>query len=468
MWPKRKLFPIRRAGSRTGRLIWLAQPRRLTPMAVGVLAWVCLEPGPGDPAVCSAQAASPNELRLGSFSRTGHLSVEGTLTNGVCTVLAAEAATGPWRPAKNVFSLSPHTNLTMPMVGPSRFYRALAVELTPGRAGFTNLIESYGLLTTLAGAGGATDESNKWQPEFEHAPATNVLLSGPHIAMADAAGNIFIADKNAHAVRKVRPDGILVTVAGTNAPGDAPDDWSPATQVGLNWPNGLWVRPDGTVYILDLGNGKVRVLATNGLMRTLFSVPDGILIGRGLWVSADESLAYVACGMTVKKWTPTEGVTDYASGFIELGNLVVDPNGYLVVTDRSTHSVWRLFEDGSRERIAGNGTRSNSPGGGDGGLATLTGLDGVRGVWFLPNGGFFLCTHRGSQVWYVDPGGYIHLFLNGHRSETHAGDGTWFWNPYEYRVSECRAVTVDHEGNLLVTEHDAGYVRKVEFLRYAP
>jgi hypothetical protein len=198
----------------------------------------------------------------------------------------------------------------------------------------------------------------------------------------------------------------------------------------------------------------------------LFTVPGGIAAGRGLWVRDDESLAFVSSLTTVLKWTPAGGVTNYATGFTELGNLVVDPSGYVVATDRGTHSVWRLFDNGSRVRIAGNGTQSNSAGGGDGGQATLTGLDGVRGVWFLPTGGYFVCTHRGSQVWYVDPAGLIHLFLNGHRSETHAGDGTWFWNPSEYRVSECRAVTLDCEGNLLITEHDAGYVRRVQFLRH--
>ncbi len=68
----------------------------------------------------------------------------------------------------------------------------------------------------------------------------------------------------------------------------------------------------------------------------------------------------------------------------------------------------------------------------------------------------------------VNPDGLIFLFLNGHRSETHAGDGSWFWNPAEYRVSECRAVSLDRQGNLLITEHDAGYIRKVDFLRHAP
>jgi hypothetical protein len=95
-------------------------------------------------------------------------------------------------------------------------------------------------------------------------------------------------------------------------------------------------------------------------------------------------------------------------------------------------------------------------------------LNEVRGVWFLPTGAYFLCTHRGSQVWYVDVDGYVHLFLNGSTSDTHAGDGTWFWNPEALRVSENRAVTMDREGNLLICEHDSGYIRKVQFLRHGP
>jgi len=60
------------------------------------------------------------------------------------------------------------------------------------------------------------------------------------------------------------------------------------------------------------------------------------------------------------------------------------------------------------------------------------------------------------------------LFLSGSTSDTHAGDGTWLWNPTQFRVSECRAVTMDFEGNLLICEHDSGYIRKVQFLRQGP
>jgi len=409
------------------------------------------------------------DLGIRWFGSDDALAVTNVFSNGVCTVEQAAAVDGPWLVATNVFTTNTFAQIPLASSGPAAFFRALAVDLSRGREGFTNLVHSYNLLTTIAGAGGSTAAENKWVPGFEGGPATNALLSRPHIAMADRAGNIFVADKDAHAVRKIQADGAIVTVAGVNSPGNGADEPGNGTQVALWEPNGLWVREDGMVYILDLINGKVRRLETNGTLQTLFTVSGGIVAGRGLWVKDDESLAYVASGTVVKKWTPADGVTDYASDFVELGNLVVDPSGKLVVTDRRGHRVWRIEDDGSKTAIAGNGTATTTePGGGDGGLATLTALSEVRGIWFLPTGAYFVCTHRGSQLWYVDVDGYIHLFLNGSTSDAHTGDGTWFWAPEEFRISECRAVTMDHQGNLLITEHDSGYIRRVQFLRHGP
>ncbi len=409
------------------------------------------------------------QFQIESYDGAGGFAFSGAFTNGVCTLEQAGEVTGPWWSATNIYTTGTATQLNLGTTGSIAFFRAVAADLSNGREGFTNLVQSYNLLTTVAGAGGDTADVNKWQDAFEGGPATDALLSRPHIAMADAAGNIFIADKSAHAVRKVTPDGLLHTVAGTNGPGNAPDSSSPATEVGLAEPNGLWVKPDGTTYILDLANGKVRKLDTNGMLSTLFTVPGGISAGRGLWVNENETVAFVSSSNIVKRWTATNNVTDYASGLVELGNLIVDPWGHLVVTDRRGHRVWRCFDDGSKTNIAGNGTTTTvNPGGGDGGLATLTPLREVRGVWFLPTGAYFVCTHRGSQLWYVDVNGLIHLFLNGSTSDAHAGDGTWFWNPGEFRISECRAVTMDYAGNLLICEHDSGYIRKVQFLRHGP
>lgn len=330
---------------------------------------------------------------------------------------------------------------------------------------FTNLVNSYGTLTTVAGAGGTPDSpNNKWLPESEDGPATNVYLSRPHIAMADRTGNIYIADKEAHAIRKVTPDGNIHTVAGNNSAGYGSTNPVQATTVSLNNPNGLWVFEDGSFYILDRDNGLIRRVATNGIMTLV--VDNGVAIpeGRGLWVSSDESVLYYSAGTEVKRWDSTNGLVVHANGFSQLGNLAVSPAGQLVVTDRKYNQVYQINSDGTKTVIAGNGSTYS---GGDGQLATETGLYQVRGIWFLPTGAYFLATDNGSQVWYVDTYGYIHLFLNGDFF-SHDGDGAWFYDPATPKVSKIRQITMNYDGDLIITENDAGYVRKVRFLRHEP
>jgi hypothetical protein len=409
-------------------------------------------------AVCLA-----DDLQITALKRDGTLNLANTFTNGVVTVLKAASLDGPWQPEKNVFSTGAATRANLTLADPAAFYRGLALDLT-GPDGFNNLANSYGLLSTVAGAGGATaSPMNKWLPEFEGGPATDALLSRPHIAMADRAGNLYIADKEAHAIRKVTPDGLIHTVAGTNGPGRGATDPAPATEVALNNPNGLWAREDGVFYILDRDNGYIRKVDLDGTMTLLADNGGPIPVGRGLWVSADESLLYFSAGTQLKRWDATNGLTVFAGGFSELGNLAVAPDGTLAVTDRSRNQVFRLDADGARTVIAG-GTSSPPT---DGQLATEAYLWQVRAIWFLPSGAYFLGTDNGSQLWYVDTDGYIHLFLHGN-SYAHTGDGGWFYDPLTPKVSRIRQITLDYDGNLIITEHDAGYIRKVQFLPYLP
>lgn len=321
---------------------------------------------------------------------------------------------------------------------------------------FAALVASYDLLSTVAGRGEArVDGVNDWLPAYEGGPAVDAELSRPHVAMADGAGAIYIADKNAHAVRRVALDGTITTVAGTGEEGDDGDTAGPGTARRLSAPNGLWVREDGVVYILDLGNDKVRRLGADGELTTLVTDGEGIVDGRGLWVASDERLAYWSSGTRLRRWRAGVGVDTLAAGFVALGNLAVASDGALVVTDRGASRVYRVAE-GVREVVAGNGTDS---GGGHGARAVDTGLAGVRGVALLADGGMLLATHEGSQVWFVDSAGLIHLFLDG-APDAHAGDGLFFRTPGA-KVAEVRAVTVTPSGDVLVTESDYGFVRRV-------
>jgi len=337
-------------------------------------------------------------------------------------------------------------------------------ETTPNS--WALLVASYDRLETVAGRGTQRDKGNEWLASYEGGPAKSSELSRPHMAMADSQGRIFIADKEAHGIRRVDRDGTIHTVAGTNVAGDDGDTPGPATTKRLTDPNGLYVLGNDVVHILDQGNGKVRRLATDGTLTTLFAVPGGIDTGRGLWVAEDESAAFVASGEKLLRWQADVGVKVYAQGFVELGNLVVDPDGLLVATDRGGHRVYRVAPNGTKTAIAGNGTMT---GGGDGAPALSFGLNEPRAVWFLPKdigGGYLVGTHEGNQVWYVDPAGLLHLFLDGGDGHAHSGDGQYFRTPGQ-KVSEVRAITMAPNGDIVVTENDYGFIRRV-LRRQAP
>jgi hypothetical protein len=415
----------------------------------------------------SAVAGSGASPTITSYDANGWLSWTNVFTNGACCVEAARGPLGPWAPSTNVFTLVAGGRANIGTPAGTVFYRLLATDLSIRNPDlFGDLTRCYGRLSTIAGSGlGSVDGVNYWQSAYEGGFATNAALSRPHFAMADSVGNVFIIDKNSHALLKLTPDGRIHTAAGTHESSNGTDSPALATTVGLSFPNGLWVGGDDSVYILDTGNGKVRWLNPNGVLTTLFTDTNGISGGRGLWVKDDHTLAYFVNGNDVKRWAPgakIKSVND--SNFIDPGNFIVNADGSLVVTDRGDNRVYLLQTSGSRRVLYGNGSSDpvvdNTP-------ALASGLYGVRGVWSMPIGGHLLSTHEGSQVLYVDAAGLLHIFVQGNTGGFHTGDGQWFYSS-DYKVSEVRSVTMDSHGNVFIVENDAGYVRKIEFLRLEP
>jgi acyl-CoA synthetase (AMP-forming)/AMP-acid ligase II len=216
---------------------------------------------------------------------------------------------------------------------------------------FTRMLAGFGKMETVAGRvlGGipsGNEACNDWNAAWEGGPATDADLSRPHMAQADAAGNIYIADKEGHAVRKVALDGTITTFAGTGLRGNGGE--GVANQTNLREPNGLFTFPDGTTFILEvddncetgviLSGGKIRRVAPNGLMTTLIDDPN-LGTGRGLWVSPDESLIYYCSGSVLRKWTPQAGIETFSTGYLSLGNIAMGPDGFLMVTNRSNRQI---------------------------------------------------------------------------------------------------------------------------------
>lgn len=351
----------------------------------------------------------------------------------------------------------------------------------PG-AEWQDLKAQYQTCTVIAGlgAGNGLNDPNEWN-NAEGLPATIAELSEPHSAMADIHGRIFIADKNAHAIRRIDRDGRIHTVAGMNlnelpvgATNAGFNGDGPARQRLLNGPQHAYVLPDGTLYILDSENRRVRRVDNAGTMTTV--VTDTATLNRGLWVRRDGGLVYYCTSGQLKRWTPALGNspgTILARGFNQAGNIDVDPFGNIYVTDRGESAVYRVpFNHGGTAVtpamiVAGTADDTDSGDSSSGEPATQVGLFEVRGIAFHPLGGYFLATHGGGDVWYVGLNGEAHLFIQGNRAETH--DPT-FPVPAnnENEISEPRSVTVSPAGDVIIASNDAGYIRIVRNILPAP
>lgn len=312
----------------------------------------------------------------------------------------------------------------------------------------------FGELSTIAGAG-KSDSLNEWKPSFEGGPAVSAELSRPHIALADEEGNIYIADKEAHAVRRVTTDGIIHTFAGTNQPGDAPDEPGPAREGALHNPNGLWVTKSGNVFILDMDNAKIRKVTPEGEMSTFITL-ENIAVGRGLWVADDESEAFICNDRILLRWTPENGSKAFSAGFGELGMVLRDDSGRLLVGDRGKNQVFAVEPNGAKVPLVGTGAEGPLV---EGRLATETPVPEPRAIWPF-KGGLFVGLHDVCRVLFVDDAGVVHQFLTG-STKSHSGDGEDFDTPGR-KIGEVRSVSVTPQGDLLIVESDLGYVRRVE------
>src|SRR5690349_13597200 len=102
----------------------------------------------------------------------------------------------------------------------------------------------------------------------DNAAATSGILIQAEGLCADARGNVYISDAGDNRVRKVTPDGVIHTFAGTGTRGFSGDGGAPASAL-LNSPYGLACDAQGNVYIADLGNGVVREVSSQGVISTV-------------------------------------------------------------------------------------------------------------------------------------------------------------------------------------------------------
>src|SRR5207302_3300555 len=177
------------------------------------------------------------------------------------------------------------------------------------------------VITTVAGNGNA-DFSG------DGGPAVVAGLNAPSAVAVGSDGNLFIADSANRRVRRVRPDGIITTLAGRGIFGGSNGDGGPAVAAGLGFLNGVAVGLDGSLFIAESEN-RIRRVGTEGSITTT--------AGNGF------------------EGFGGDGGPATASVFYNLGGIAVGSDGSLFVADSGNNRVRRVGPDGIITTVAGNG-----------------------------------------------------------------------------------------------------------------
>ncbi len=182
-------------------------------------------------------------------------------------------------------------------------------------------------LTLFAGGGTGGDDG----------PATDAELIVPSGIAVAPDGSVFIAERGledgtkGHRVRKVLPDGTITTVAGTGVAGFSGDGLL-AVEAQLDNPRGLALAADGSLYIADQFNDRIRRVTPDGIIQTV--VGGGDTAENEGQVATEVTLDFpdgIAIGADGKLFVPNSAtVLQVAPGLPELSdrdNLIPSPDG---------------------------------------------------------------------------------------------------------------------------------------------
>jgi sugar lactone lactonase YvrE len=360
-------------------------------------------------------------------------------------------------------------------------------------------VDSKGILTRVAGTG-------QFGLSTDGGTALDAQLAWPTGIAIDNTGNLYISENAAHRIRKVSPQGIISTVAGTGTSGYS-GDGGPAIQAQLNWPVGLALDSSGNLFVADSANQAVRKVSQDGVISTVatgFDLDEGVAVdatgnlyitdysastdncgdifysGRVLKASPNGAIATLFAGTQdnplytprgvaldsagnvyiadswdqLLKLSQSGAVTTINAGFVEIANVATDASGNVYASDGRGRLV-RISVDGNKVNVVGDGVDGNYWG--DGSKAADAGLSAPFGLVLDSQGDLYVADSGNNRVRKVAPDGSIST-VAGNGTAGFSGDGG---PATAAQLAVPSGLALDANGNLYIADRLNNRIRKV-------
>lgn len=258
--------------------------------------------------------------------------------------------------------------------------------------------------------------------------ATQGSLGTPFGVDVDRLGRLVIVEMTGQRVRAVGKSGILMTLAGTGAKGDA-GDGGPAPRAQFNGMHSLAVAPNGDIYLADTWNNRVRKIdPKTGIITTVagtgikgFSGDGGpanqAQFGGVYCVALDAKgerlyladldnrrirLVELKTGLvsTVagngEKGVPMDGASANASPLVDPRAVAVDAEGRVYILERSGHALRAVDKDGKIRTVVNSSGKQGATG--DGGDALAATMNGPKHLCFDRDGNVIIADTENHLI----------------------------------------------------------------------
>ncbi len=295
------------------------------------------------------------------------------------------------------------------------------------------LIDAQDLIHTVAGSG--LSEIGNGGFFGDDVLAGRARLFNPQGLGVDAQGRVFVADANNHRVRKLSPVShvpLIESFVGARATGlkggGFSGDGGAAKEAQLKQVEGVATDAQGSLYIADSGNHRIRKVTTEGVIETLVGGEKGSQLGGGDPLAAQLNMPI---------------------------DVMVDTSGSVFIADFNNHRVLKLDAQGVLSLFAGNGQKGA---GGDGGAAHQAQLNRPMGLALGADGSLFIADSGNEKVRKVDSNGVIST-VAGNGQAGSSGDGG---QALQARLKMPTDVAVDAAGHLYIADRKNYRIRKVD------